>query len=123
MFFILGEICKYLDQKVKILYLNRFGLKKENNINKIENEKVDKLLQVLFSIHFNPLRPHLIKDMLKLGLKLEKYNLLLGELERRQKEQEDKYVPKFPFEHYEAMYKIRLEKESLINEYNKLKKK
>jgi hypothetical protein len=119
MFFILSDITKYIDHKIKIIYFNRFGLKKID----IKDIKDINTRLGIYTLRFYSLRPYIIKDMLKLGLNLEKYNLLLDELNLRKKELEDSSILNSSSKYYEAIYNISLEKESLMNRYNKLKKK
>jgi len=119
MFFILSDITKYIDHKIKRIYFNRFGLKKID----IKDIKDINTRLGIYTLRFYSLRPYIIKDMLKLGLNLEKYNLLLDELNLRKKELEDSSILNSSSKYYEAIYNISLEKESLMNRYNKLKKK
>lgn len=77
----------------------------------------------MYGLYFYSLRPYIKEDMLKLGLNLEKYNLLLNELNLIKKEMGDKNSFNSPSKYSKAIYNISLEKESLMDKYDKLKEK
>lgn len=126
LFYILNDITKYIDSRIKTAYLIWFDIKnrdkndKNNNINKKKDIKTH---MDMYGLYFYSLRPYIKEDMLKLGLNLEKYNLLLDELNLIKKEMGDKNSFNSPSKYSKAIYNISLEKESLMDKYDKLKEK
>lgn len=126
LFYILNDITKYIDSRIKKAYWVWFDFKnrdkndKNNNINKYKDIKTQ---MGIYGLYFYSLRPYIMEDMLKLGLNLEKYNLLLDELNLIKKEMGDMNSFNSPSKYSKAIYNISLEKESLMDKYDKLKEK